>query len=72
MLHLGRRGVALCHLDQFGVAQQDLAEGKEVVVAGGRKQQGLAIRRYLFEQGGDLVHKAHVEHAIGFIEDQIL
>ncbi len=35
LFHLGRRGVARCHLDKRGVTQQHLAQGKQVVIAGG-------------------------------------
>ncbi|MNG93838.1 hypothetical protein D3C79_528210 [compost metagenome] len=48
LLHLRRRGVAGCHFDKLGVAQQHTAQGKQVVIAGGGEQQGLAI-------GGDLL-----------------
>ena len=71
LLHLGRRGVARCHFDQFRVTQQHLAQGKQVVIAGGRKQQGLAIRRDLLQQRLYLVHKAHVEHAVRLVEHQM-
>ncbi len=71
LLHLGCRGVARCNLDKCRVAQQHFAQGKQVVVAGGGEEQGLAIRRDLFEQRLDLVHKAHVEHAVRLVKHQM-
>ena len=32
-----------------------------------RKQQGLALRRALFDELRNVVEKTHVQHAIGFI-----
>ncbi|MNH07896.1 hypothetical protein D3C79_672980 [compost metagenome] len=71
LLYLGRRGVAGCHLDKHGIPQQDAAQGEQVVIAGGGEQQGLALGWYLFQQRLDLIHKAHVEHAVRLVEHQM-
>src|SRR5690606_22102881 len=41
-----------------------------VLGEGGREQQVLATRRQQTENLADVADKAHVEHAIGFVEDE--
>ena len=66
------RGVRRRHLDALGIMQQLVGEGDDVLGEGRREQQVLALRR---QAGEDLLHvvdEAHVEHAVGFVEDQDL
>ena len=66
------RGVARRDLDALRVAQQAASKVTNLVAEGGREQQTLLV---LGHQRDDLLHvmdKAHVEHAVGFVEHQNL
>src|SRR5690606_13779397 len=52
------------------VAQQFAGKIGDVFGEGGREQQVLALARQAREDLLDVVHEAHVEHAVGFVEDQ--
>src|SRR3990167_7970331 len=62
------RGVRRRDFDAFWVVQQLAGQIRDVFREGRREQQVLALGRQL---GEDLLHimdKAHVEHAVGFVE----
>ena len=65
----GRR-VSSRHLDRHRVIQQLVGQVFDLIREGRGKQQVLAL---LWQQGQhllDIVDKAHVEHAVGLVEDQ--
>ncbi|MNS67590.1 hypothetical protein D3C72_1008450 [compost metagenome] len=66
------RGVARRDLDALRVLEQRAGEVADLVAEGGREQQALL---FLGHQGQDLLHvvdEAHVQHAVGFVQDQHL
>ncbi len=64
--------VAARHLDQRRLVQQPVGQGLDLVAEGGREQQALLLRRHEREHLLDVVHEAHVEHAVGFVEHEDL
>ncbi len=63
-------GVRRGDLDPLGILQQLAGEVGDVLGEGGREQQVLALR---WQTGQDLLHvmdKAHVEHAVSFVQYQ--
>ncbi|MCY1346834.1 hypothetical protein D9M69_329320 [compost metagenome] len=65
-------GVRRGDLDALRVVQELVGEVGDVFREGRREQQVLAFRRQLGEDLLDVVDEAHVEHAVGFVEDQDL
>ena len=65
-------GVAPRHLDDTRLVQQPLGQRLDLVAEGGREQQALLLlgqdRQHLL----DVVHEAHVEHAVGLVEHEEL
>ena len=59
-------------VDALRVAQQVLGEAGDVAEEGGAVHHRLARARHVVGDRRDVVDEAHVEHAIGFVEDQHL
>ncbi|CCJ88038.1 hypothetical protein BN133_4415 [Cronobacter dublinensis 582] len=68
--HLPGGGVAARHGHFFRVAQQFFRQRFDVVGEGRGEQQVLTLRRQLRQHAANVVNKAHVEHAVGFVEHQ--
>ncbi len=66
------RGVRRRDLDTLGVLQQLVRQVGDVLGEGRREQQVLALRRQTREDLLDVMDEAHVEHAVGFVQDQDL
>ena len=66
------RGVARGDLDAHRVAQHARRELTDVVRVGGREHQVLALRRQHLEDALDRMDEAHVEHAVGLVEHEML
>ncbi len=64
------RGVRRRYLDAFRVVQELVGEVDDVFREGCREQQVLALGRQLGENLLHIVDEAHVEHAVGFVEDE--
>ncbi len=64
------RGVRRRHFDAFRVVQQLAGEVGDVFGEGRREQQVLTFGRQAREDFLHVVHKTHVEHAVGFVEDE--
>ena len=64
------RGVRRRHFDAFWVVQQLAGQIGDVFREGCREQQVLALGRQLGEDLLHVMNKAHVEHAVGFVEDE--
>ncbi len=66
-------GVVLCfHFDFNGITQKFRARLANIVRIGGGKQQRLAPCWTRADDAGDFFIKAHVDHAIGFVQHQRL
>ena len=59
-------------VDVLRVAQQVLRQAADVADEGRAVHHGLARRRHVVGDGADVVDEAHVEHAVGFVEDEHL
>jgi len=59
-------------VDALRRAQQLLREARDVAHEGRAVHHGLACRRQMVGDRRDVVDEAHVEHAIGFVEDEHL
>src|SRR5690606_10143263 len=70
VLHGFGSGVARRDTDLLRLVQQAGGQFANVLGEGGREQQVLATRRQQTENLADVADKAHVEHAIGFVEDE--
>ena len=64
--------VARRNLNRQRIMQQPLRQAANVVRVGGGEQQVLALLRQQSNDLANVVDKAHVEHAIRFIEDENL
>ena len=64
--------VARRNLNRERIMQQPLRQAANVVRVGGGEQQVLALLRQQSNDLANVVDKAHVEHAIRFIEDEHL
>jgi hypothetical protein len=62
--------VAARHFDHGRLVQQAVGQRLDLVREGGREQQVLALRRQRGQHFLDVADEAHVEHAVGFVEDQ--
>ncbi|MNZ89862.1 hypothetical protein D3C78_1087990 [compost metagenome] len=69
---LGDLAVAVLglHGDALRLLHEARAQVGNAVGVGGREQQGLALGRALAHHGFDVGVKAHVQHAIGFVQHQ--
>ena len=65
------RGIARCDFDRERVAQQSVRESADVLRERRREQQVLAVRRQHREHATDVADEAHVEHAVGLVEDEV-
>ncbi len=68
--HLLRGGVAARDFHLAWVIQQLLGKSFDLIGEGGGKQQVLAFRRQARQHAADIVDKAHIEHAVRFIQHQ--
>jgi hypothetical protein len=57
-------------LHSAGILEQRLGELADLVGEGGREKQVLPDRRQQRDDALDVRHEAHVEHAVGFVQDQ--
>ncbi len=64
--------VAARDLDRLRIVQQAVGQRLDVVREGGREQQVLAPQRQQGQHLADVVDEAHVQHAVGFVQDQDL
>ncbi|OFA01229.1 hypothetical protein DUPY_21870 [Duganella phyllosphaerae] len=62
--------VAAGDFNRCRVVQQAIGQGLDLVREGGREQQVLAFRRQHGQHFLDVADEAHVEHAVGFVQDQ--
>ena len=63
-------GVLFGQLHRPGRAQEALCQGGDACGEGCGKEQGLALGRAMLGDPGDGFVKAHVEHAVRFVEHQ--
>ena len=61
---------ALAERDLFGFTQEFFGQLLDTFRVGGREEQGLALFGRTACDGDDVVHEAHVEHAVGFVQHQ--
>ncbi|MNE30336.1 hypothetical protein D3C80_1238440 [compost metagenome] len=59
-------------LDALRLAHEARGQLLDAFRVGGGEQQGLPLGRGLLDDLADRVDKAHVEHAVGFVEDQVV
>jgi len=64
------RAVLRIDLDGLGRTHELRGQFGNAFGVSGRKQQGLAVFGALAHHLGDVVKKAHVQHAVGLIQDQ--
>ena len=64
----GRPG--LSELDHLRVLEQAVGQRPNFLGHGGRKKKILAIRRKSFKNSSQVREEAHVEHVVGFVENQ--
>ena len=64
------RGVAWRDLDRQRIAQQTAGEFADFVAEGGREQQALLFGRNQLQNLLHVMDEAHVEHTVGFVEDE--
>ena len=53
-----------------GIAQEFLRQFRNLLRHGGREENGLTLHRHHRHEFADRVNEAHVEHLIGFVEDE--
>jgi hypothetical protein len=68
---LGGR-IAPRHLDGHRVLHERARQLADLVGEGGGEEQVLPLRRQQREDAADVVDEAHVEHAVGLVEDEDL
>ena len=59
-------------VDRLGVVRNVLASEPHLAVEGGREEQVLALGREHGHDASDVVDEAHVQHAVGLVEDEHL
>ena len=69
LFDVGVGGVLRRHFDLFGAVHEVARQFAYRIGEGGGKEQGLALFGQHLHDGADVVDKAHVEHAVGFVED---
>jgi hypothetical protein len=57
-------------LDGDGISQKRISQPTNFVGHGGAEEEGLTLKRKLGDNGADIVDESHVEHAVGFVEDE--
>ena len=65
-------GVARRDLDGLGVAQQTIGQLANFIAEGGREQQALLVLGHQRQNLLDVMDEAHVQHAVGLVQDQHL
>ncbi len=68
--HLLRGGVAARHFHFQRVMQQLFRQRLDLVGEGRGEEQVLTTRRQLGQHAANVVNKAHIEHAVGFVQHQ--
>ena len=63
-------GVLPGHFHQLRLAHEIRRQALDFRGEGGREQQGLPIGRQQAHDAADVLHKAHVQHAVGFVQNQ--
>ena len=58
------------HFDVHGIAGQALSQLAHMTGEGGAEHQGLTLGRRALHDGFDVIDEAHVQHAVGFVQDQ--
>jgi hypothetical protein len=66
----GADGFGEADLDGDGVVEHVFGEGTDVVGHGGGEEEGLPIGGKVLEDAADVGEEAHVEHVVGFVEDE--
>ena len=66
------RGVARGHLHALRVFEQRGGQVANLVAKGGREQQALLVARHQGQHFFHIMDKAHIQHAVGFVEHQNL
>ena len=69
---VGRGGVALCGFNQNRLVLVGFGQFTNFAGEGRGKQQRLALFRQEIQNALQIGQKAHVEHAVSFVQDQIL
>ena len=64
------RRVAGRDLNALWVFEQVVGQGADVIAEGGGEQQALLVGRHQRQNFFDVVDKAHVQHAVGFVQHQ--
>src|SRR5581483_8002150 len=64
-------GAARANLDGLGMFHRPFDEGLDLDGDGGGKEGGVAVARAAFDDAADVGEKAHVEHAVGFVEHEV-
>ena len=70
VLNLSIGGIFFCHTNFGRVIQKTMSKLTDFIRESRRKQQVLTLFRQDFQNTFDVVDKAHVQHAVGFIENQ--
>ena len=60
------------HFDAHRIVQELLGDAPDLRRHGGGEEQGLAGERHELADALDVGNEAHVEHAVGFVDDQEL
>ena len=71
--HLGNalhRGVAGRHLNALRILQKRGSQVANLIAEGGREEQALFVFGHQCQDFLHVVDEAHVEHAVGFVQDQ--
>ena len=58
------------HFDGHGIAGQTRSQLAHVTGKGRAEHQGLTLGRGALDDGFDVIDEAHVQHAVGFVQDQ--
>ncbi|MNV38024.1 hypothetical protein D3C71_1295620 [compost metagenome] len=70
LFDLLRRGIAARHFNRCRVVQQLVGQPFDIVGEGRREQQVLTLGRQLGQHAADIMDKAHIQHAVGFVQHQ--
>jgi hypothetical protein len=72
-LHDGRRGGRLrLDLDAYGLVQEAVGQALDLRRHGCREEQGLPREGEEFADALDIGNEAHIQHAVGFVDDEDL
>ena len=72
LLHLVGGGVTRRDLHRYWIFHERIRQLADLVGVGSREHQVLALLRQHLEDALDVADESHVEHAVGFIEDEDL